>query len=411
MITLESAKIAVVGLGYVGLPLAVEFSKKYPTVAFDINQLRVEELKNGYDSTLELTQEEMANSRNLIFTSDEELLKAANVFVVTVPTPVDQSNLPDLKPLRLASELLGNSVSRGAVVVYESTVYPGATEDECIPLIEKISGLKLNEDFYAGYSPERINPGDKTKRLKDIVKVTSGSTPEAARFVDELYSSIISVGTFMASSIRVAEASKIIENVQRDVNIALVNELYQIFTNMNIDTSEVLKAAGTKWNFMRVKPGLVGGHCIGVDPYYLMHKSGRVGYIPDLMRKGREINDGMPAFIVNDFVRQLIRRKISPVDLSVAILGFTFKEDCPDIRNTKVVDLYKQLQKYGFNVSIYDPIANPELVANFYGLKIANQLEDIPETVAVLAVGHFEILALLKRKKFDLLYDFKGLYS
>jgi len=405
---LSEVRIAILGLGYVGLPLAVEFSKKYPVIGFDINMSRINELKSGADSTLEVSEEELSNAQKLSFSNNVSSLKDANVYIVTVPTPIDDHKRPDLSPLIKASATLGGVVVKGDIVIYESTVYPGATEDECIPVIEAVSGLKFNKDFFAGYSPERINPGDKERNVSNILKVTSGSTPKAASFIDDLYSSIIVAGTFKASSIKVAEGSKIIENVQRDVNIAFINEIFQIFTNMGIDTNEVIEAASTKWNFMKLKPGLVGGHCIGVDPYYLLHKSGEKGYIPDLMRKGREINDGMSGYLVNDFLKNLINKKINPIDLEVTILGFTFKENCPDIRNTKVYDLYMLLQKSGFQVQIYDPVANSEEVFEEYGVKVDNELKKSTR-VAFLAVGHEIILSELEDVGFEYIYDFKGL--
>jgi len=402
-------KIAVIGLGYVGLPLAVEFGKKFEVIGFDINQTRVKELESGIDSTLELSSVELAES-NLVFSSNVDELKGANVYIVTVPTPINVHKQPDLTPLVKASEMLGSVINAGDIIIYESTVYPGATEEECIPIVEKVSGLKFNQDFFAGYSPERINPGDKEHRVTNILKVTSGSTEDIAEIVDQLYKSIIIAGTHKASSIKVAEASKVIENVQRDVNIALINELHQIFERLNISTKEVIEAAGTKWNFMKLQPGLVGGHCIGVDPYYLLHKSQQSGYIPDLMRKAREVNDNMPTYIAQDFLATLIKKKINPVDCKVGMLGFTFKENCPDIRNTKAYDLYNALCALGLNVKIIDPWANKEEVKAEYSLDIVSEFDPKDLDVMLLTVGHEKLIKecmLVKEKKY--IYDFKGL--
>lgn len=410
--SVENAKIAIIGLGYVGLPLAVEFGKKSPTIGFDINQVRIDELAKGRDSTLECSDNELAEATHLSYTTSLQDLKECNVYIVTVPTPIDEHKQPDLTPLIKASEALGTVVSEGDVIIYESTVYPGATEEDCIPVVERISGLKFNQDFFAGYSPERINPGDKEHRVTNILKVTSGSTPEVAEYVDQIYKSIIIVGTHKAPSIKVAEASKVIENVQRDVNIALVNELYHIFDKMNIDTNDVIEAASTKWNFMKLKPGLVGGHCIGVDPYYLLHKSNSYGYIADLMRSAREINDGMPDFIANLFMKKLIIKKINPINLNVLMLGFTFKENCPDIRNTKVKDLYDKLQELGFNITIFDPWVDKKEVFLEYGLKVCNKLKDESFDVGFLAVPHSEILEMIRDNKINFnqgyIFDFKG---
>ncbi|TOD58572.1 nucleotide sugar dehydrogenase, partial [Vibrio parahaemolyticus] len=358
--SLENARVGIIGLGYVGLPLAVEFGKKSPTIGFDINQDRIDELSAGRDSTLECSDNELAEAKYLSYTSSLQELKECNVYIVTVPTPIDEHKQPDLTPLIKASEALGTVVSEGDVVIYESTVYPGATEEDCIPVVERVSGLKFNQDFFAGYSPERINPGDKEHRVTNILKVTSGSTPEVAEYVDKLYRTIITAGTHKASSIKVAEASKVIENTQRDVNIALVNELHQIFSRLGINTKEVIDAAATKWNFMKLYPGLVGGHCISVDPYYLLHKSQQTGYIPDLMRQAREINDSMPDHLVKDFLVSLVKQGVNPVGKKVGLFGFTFKENCPDIRNTKVYDVYNSLVKMGFSVTVYDNWASCE---------------------------------------------------
>ncbi|EGR1983694.1 TPA: nucleotide sugar dehydrogenase [Vibrio parahaemolyticus] len=409
--SLENARVGIIGLGYVGLPLAVEFGKKAPTIGFDINQARIDELSAGRDSTLECSDNELAEAKYLSYTSSLQELKECNVYIVTVPTPIDEHKQPDLTPLIKASEALGTVVNQGDIIVYESTVYPGATEEDCIPVVERVSGLKFNQDFFAGYSPERINPGDKENRLTTIKKVTSGSTEEVANFVDELYNSIISAGTHRASSIKVAEASKVIENVQRDVNIALINELHQIFERLGIDTKEVIEAAATKWNFMKLMPGLVGGHCIGVDPYYLLHKSETTGYVPDLMRTAREINNGMVDYIATNFMKSIIKEKINPINLKVVILGFSFKENCPDLRNTKIFDLYKELVSLGFDVDVYDPWVDPKEVEKEYGIYIKSQLAGEYD-VAMLMVGHDCIVEEIKRKeislKYDFIYDFKG---
>jgi UDP-N-acetyl-D-galactosamine dehydrogenase len=402
--------IAIIGLGYVGLPLAVEFGKKRPVIGFDIKASRIEELQAGVESTGEIESEELMRVVNLKFTSNFKNLKDASIYIVTVPTPIDEHNRPDLTPLIKASEMLGKVISRGDIVIYESTVYPGATEEDCIPVIERVSGLVFNRDFYAGYSPERINPGDKERRLPNIKKVTSGSTPAIADTIDELYKSIITAGTHKAESIRVAEAAKVIENVQRDVNIALINELYQIFRRMDIDINQVIEAAATKWNFMKLKPGLVGGHCIGVDPYYLLHKSQTYGYIPDLMRSAREINNGMAKDLALDFLKRLMKRKINPVGLKVLLLGFTFKENCPDLRNTKVIELYSALIEMGLAVTVYDPIADTSRAKEEYGIIIEKNI--IQADVGFLAVPHAQILQELNNKEIsfgcDYCYDFKG---
>ncbi|MFH0272486.1 nucleotide sugar dehydrogenase [Vibrio jasicida] len=387
-LSLDNARVGIIGLGYVGLPLAVEFGKKAPTIGFDINQARIDELTAGRDSTLECSDNELAEAIHLSYTASLKDLKECNVYIVTVPTPIDEHKQPDLTPLIKASEALGTVVSEGDVIIYESTVYPGATEEDCIPVVERVSGLKFNQDFFAGYSPERINPGDKQNRLTTIKKVTSGSTNEVACFVDKLYGTIITAGTFKASSIKVAEASKVIENVQRDVNIALVNELHQIFYRLDINTREVIDAASTKWNFMKLTPGLVGGHCIGVDPYYLLHKAKSKGYIPDLIRTSREINDSMPYFVASKFLKELIANKINPIGTKVLLLGFTFKENCPDIRNTKNYDLYIELKNLGFNVTIYDPWLNKKEAFEEYGLNILSSLPKEKYDASILAVNH-----------------------
>jgi UDP-N-acetyl-D-galactosamine dehydrogenase len=405
-------KIAVIGLGYVGLPLAVEFGKKYQTLGFDINQERVKELLTGHDSTLEVTDLELKDVPFVSYSFSVDDLKSCNVYIVTVPTPIDEHKQPDLTPLVKASEMLGKVINKGDIIIYESTVYPGATEESCIPEVERSSGLTFNKDFFAGYSPERINPGDKEHRVANILKVTSGSTSEIAEIVDQLYQSIIVAGTHKASSIKVAEASKVIENVQRDVNIALVNELHQIFDRLNINTKEVIEAAATKWNFVKLQPGLVGGHCIGVDPYYLLHKSQESGYVPDLMRKAREVNDHMPAYIAQDFLTSLIKKKINPVGCKVGMLGFTFKENCPDIRNTKAFDLYKALELLGLEIKVIDPWANKEEVKAEYSLDISNDFFPEEFDVILLTVGH-EVLVkkCMSIKKSKYIYDFKGLLN
>lgn len=383
------AKISVVGLGYVGLPLAVEFGKKFDVVGFDINKERVLQLQKSIDLTKECTSEELSEATHLIYSHDIESIKDSNVYIITVPTPVDKHFKPDLTPLLKASQMIGSVISKGDIVIYESTVYPGATEDDCIPEIERISGLKFNRDFFAGYSPERINPGDKVNRLTTIKKITSGSTPEIADIVDELYRSIISAGTFKATSIRVAEAAKVIENTQRDVNIALMNEFAMMFNKMNINVSDVLEAAGTKWNFIKLTPGLVGGHCIGVDPYYLLQKANEFNYSPDMIRSAREINNGMAGFVSDQIITNMVKKGMVVPGASLLILGFTFKENCPDIRNTKVIDVYNTLLKYNLNIDIYDPIASADEVYEEYGIRINNGLRtDKKYDVVALMVPH-----------------------
>jgi len=384
-------KIGIIGLGYVGLPLAVEFGKKFPTIGFDINRTRVDELEGGTDSTLECSPEELAEAKQLTYSTNIQELSTCTVYIVTVPTPVDNSNRPDLTPLIKASETVGKIISKGDVVIYESTVYPGATEEDCIPVVERVSGLKFNEDFFAGYSPERINPGDKEHRLPTIKKVISGSNPEIADFVDELYSSIITAGTHKAPSIKAAEAAKVIENTQRDVNIALVNELSLIFNRMGIDTLDVLEAAGSKWNFLPFRPGLVGGHCIGVDPYYLTHKAQQVGYHPEMILAGRRLNDNMGKYVVSEVVKLMLCRKLPVSGAKVLVMGLTFKENCPDIRNTKVVDLVAEFQDYGCDVDIYDPWADKDEVQCEYGFTVRGQISEISGqkyNSIVLAVAH-----------------------
>ena len=380
MITLDTTRIAVIGLGYVGLPLAVEFGIRVPVVGFDINAARIEELRAGRDSTLEVTPDELGEAAHLTYASDAAAMADCNVFIVTVPTPITDSKQPDITLLQKASETIGRVLKRGDVVIYESTVYPGATEEDCVPVLERVSGLTFNTDFHAGYSPERINPGDRKHRLPDIMKVTSGSTPAVADYVDALYASIITAGTHKAGSIRVAEAAKVIENTQRDLNVALINELAVIFNRMDIDTEAVLRAAGTKWNFLNFRPGLVGGHCIGVDPYYLTHKAEAVGYHPQIILAGRRMNDGMGAYVAGQMVKALIDRRLPIRDARVLIMGLTFKENCPDLRNTRVVDVRAALMEWGVEADVFDPWVSGEDVRHEYGF----------ETVAAPAAGAYD---------------------
>ncbi|MCG9729303.1 Vi polysaccharide biosynthesis UDP-N-acetylglucosamine C-6 dehydrogenase TviB [Shewanella sp. Isolate13] len=389
--TLESLNIGIIGLGYVGLPLAVEFGKKYKTIGFDINDSRVCELREGKDSTLECTSDELVDAKLLEYTSSLEAIKDCNFYIVTVPTPIDDSNAPDLTPLKKASEALGKVISANDVVVFESTVYPGATEEVCIPIIERVSGLKFNKDFFAGYSPERINPGDKVNRLTTIVKITAGSTPEIADFVDTVYSSIVTAGTHKASSIKVAEAAKVIENTQRDLNIAIINEFAKIFNRLDIDTEEVLKAAGTKWNFLPFKPGLVGGHCISVDPYYLTHKAKEVGYSPEVILAGRRINDGMGSYVATQMVKKLASKKIHIDEAKVLVMGFTFKGDCPDVRNTKVIEIIKELESFNINVDVHDTWADSAEVKHEYDITLIDELKNGYYDGIILAVDHSEL--------------------
>ena len=388
MPTLKDAPIAVIGLGYVGLPLAVEFGKQRKVVGFDINTKRIAELRAGKDNTLEVASEEIAVAKHLSFTDQLQDLAACTIFIVTVPTPIDAYKRPDLTSLLKASETIGKVLKRGDIVIYESTVYPGATEEDCMPVLEKISGLTFNQDFFAGYSPERINPADKTHRLPNIVKVTSGSTPEIADKVDALYASIITAGTHKAPSIRVAEAAKVIENTQRDVNIALVNELALIFNKLNIDTQDVLDAAGTKWNFLPFRPGLVGGHCIGVDPYYLTQKAQSVGYHPEVVLAGRRINDGMGCYVVSRIVREMIARDIPVKGSRALVMGLTFKENCPDLRNTRVVDIVHELESYGIDVDIYDPWVDADEANQEYALKMKVAPDARSYRSVIVAVAH-----------------------
>ena len=410
---LKDVKIAIIGLGYVGLPLAVEFGKKYQTLGFDINQARISELNNGTDSTLEVSNEELAETVNLSYSCQPDDLKTANVYIVTVPTPIDQHKQPDLMPLIKASEMLGTVVKQDDIIIYESTVYPGATEEACIPVVEKVSGLVFNKDFYAGYSPERINPGDKEHRVTNILKVTSGSTPEIATIVDDLYRSIITAGTHKASSIKVAEAAKVIENIQRDVNIALINELSIIFNKLDIDTLEVLEAAGTKWNFLPFRPGLVGGHCIGVDPYYLTHKAQLVGYHPEMILAGRRLNDGMGAYVVSQLVKNMLHKRIQVEGANVLIMGLTFKENCPDLRNTKIVDIVSELKEYNINVDITDPWCSSEQAEHEYNLRLVEKPKTGHYDAIILAVAHnqFKLMGVDEIRKLGkeqhVLYDLK----
>jgi UDP-N-acetyl-D-galactosamine dehydrogenase len=411
-------KIAIIGLGYVGLPLAVAFAEKYPVIGFDINKGRVNKLMGGHDFTLEVSDELLSSvvshepkEKGLLCTTDLSQLNGCNVFIVTVPTPTDKHNRPDLTPLYKASETVGKALNKGDIVVYESTVYPGVTEDECIPVLERVSGLKFNVDFFAGYSPERINPGDKEHTVTKILKVTSGSTPEIAEKVDQLYKSVIVAGTFKATSIKVAEAAKVIENSQRDINIAFVNELSKIFNRMGIDTSEVLEAAGTKWNFLKFKPGLVGGHCIGVDPYYLAQKAQEVGYHPEIILAGRRLNDSMGAYVAEEVVKLMVKKDVPVKNAKCLVLGFTFKENCPDVRNTKVIDIVKELITYNITPVIFDPWANPKEVQHEYGVEVLNTLPTYKFESAILAVSHNEFKDLSIRElvtENGVIFDVKG---
>ena len=419
---MKKDKIAIIGLGYVGLPLARLFATKYSVVGFDINQSRTSELMAGLDSTLEIDSDmlksvlvtENSNSKGLFCTNKLEKIKDCNYYIVTVPTPIDKNNRPILTPLLKASETVGSVLKKGDIVIYESTVYPGATEEDCIPIVEKVSGLKFNKDFYAGYSPERINPGDKEHTVDKILKVTSGSTHKIGKKVDLLYKSVITAGTYLAPTIKVAEASKVIENSQRDINIAFVNELAKIFSILNINTKDVLEAAGTKWNFLPFKPGLVGGHCIGVDPYYLAQKAQENGYHPEIILAGRRLNDGMGAYVASEVVKCMINKNITVKGANVLILGITFKENCPDVRNTKVVDLVNSLKDYGTNVIIYDPIANKEEVLKEYNLKSYSEIPKKKFDSIVLAVSHDNFLKIdLERlsKSNSVIYDIKNFFE
>lgn len=385
---LENLKIAIIGLGYVGLPLAVEFGKKIPVIGFDIHQKRIQELQNGQDHTLEVSPEELKQATHLSYSANLDDLSNCNFFIVTVPTPIDEFKQPDLTPLIKASTSIGKVLKKGDVVVYESTVYPGATEESCIPVLEQESGLKFNQDFFAGYSPERINPGDKLHRVTNILKITSGSTPEVADFVDQVYNLVIEAGTHKAASIKVAEAAKVIENTQRDVNIALINELAVIFNKLGIDTEAVLQAAGTKWNFLPFRPGLVGGHCIGVDPYYLTHKAQSIGYHPEIILAGRRLNDGMGAYVVTQLVKGMIKQKIQVEGAKVLVLGLSFKENCPDIRNTKIMDIVNELKEYQIDVDVYDPWVDVQEAEQEYGIRPVESVSENSYDAIILAVAH-----------------------
>ena len=414
---IQDVKLAVVGLGYVGLPLAVEFGKKRQVLGFDINQRRVAELKEGRDHTLEVEPAELAEAVHLSFSSEAEHLAQSNVYIVTVPTPIDEYKQPDLTPLVRASETIGKVLKRGDIVIYESTVYPGATEEQCVPVLERVSGLRFNEDFFAGYSPERINPGDKAHRVSTIKKVTSGSTPEVADLVDALYGQIIVAGTHKAPSIRVAEAAKVIENTQRDVNIALINELALIFNKLGIDTQAVLEAAGTKWNFLPFRPGLVGGHCIGVDPYYLTHKAQSIGYHPEIILAGRRLNDSMGGYVVSQLVKGMTKRRIQVQGSKVLVMGLTFKENCPDLRNTRVVDIVQELAEYSIDVDVYDPWVDAEEAKHEYGLDLVSSPAAGSYDGIILAVAHEQFVAMGSQairalgKAEHVLYDLKYVLS
>lgn len=419
---IQDSKIAIIGLGYVGLPLAVEFSKKFPVIGFDIDRARIADLTAGVDKTLEvddqLLQSVLVNSasdsskKGLYPTFESSHLSDCNIYIVTVPTPTDKYNRPVLTPMLKASENIGKYLKEGDVVIYESTVYPGVTEEECVPVLEKVSGLKFNVNFYAGYSPERINPGDKEHTVAKILKVTSGSTPEVAEYVDQLYQTVITAGTHKASSIKVAEAAKVIENSQRDINIAFVNELSKIFNLLGIDTHEVLEAAGTKWNFLKFKPGLVGGHCIGVDPFYLAQKAQEVGYHPEIILAGRRLNDSMGKYVATEVIKLMMRKDLKVIDSKVLLLGFTFKEDCPDVRNTRVIDIYNELKSFDMEVDVYDPWANPEEVRHEYGIDITSG-ENTPDlkkySAVILAVSHRQFKSLqIQKSSTQVVFDVKG---
>ena len=417
MLQLSELKIAIIGLGYVGLPLAVEFGKKVPVIGFDIHQKRIDELQSGQDHTLEVSPKELKQATHLSYTTNLQQLADCNFFIVTVPTPIDEFKQPDLTPLVKASESIARVLKKGDVVVYESTVYPGATEEVCIPVLEKNSGLKFNQDFYAGYSPERINPGDKLHRVTNILKITSGSTPAVADYVDQVYNLVIEAGTHKAASIKVAEAAKVIENTQRDVNIALINELALIFNKMGIDTEAVLQAAGTKWNFLPFRPGLVGGHCIGVDPYYLTHKAQAIGYNPEIILAGRRLNDGMGAYVVTQLVKAMLKKRIQVEDAKVLILGLSFKENCPDIRNTRIIDIVNELKEYHIQADVYDPWVDVSEAEHEYGITPVQTLENGKYDAVILAVAHqqFKVMgadAIRALGKADhVLYDLKYVLS
>lgn len=411
----ENDTLAIIGLGYVGLPLAVEFGKKRQTIGFDIDEGRIKELNEGHDRTREVDADELGSANKLSFTSDLKQLADCKVFIVTVPTPINDHKQPDLTPLVKASEAIGSILKKGAVVIYESTVYPGATEEVCVPILERLSGLTFRQDFHAGYSPERINPGDKEHRVANIMKVTSGSAPDVAEAVDALYKSVITAGTHMASSIKVAEAAKVIENTQRDVNIALINELALIFDRLDIDTLEVLEAAGTKWNFLNFRPGLVGGHCISVDPYYLTHKAQEIGYHPQVILSGRQINDGMGGYVAEQVIKMLTRRKRHVVDSNILVMGLAFKENCPDLRNTRVIDIIQELKNYHANVDVHDPWVDSAEAEHEYGLNLISDLKPHHYDAIILAVGHNQYMSMGAEairalgKEGHVLYDIKSL--
>jgi UDP-N-acetyl-D-galactosamine dehydrogenase len=417
MHNINNIKIGVIGLGYVGLPLARLFSTKFPTIGYDINQQRVDSLMAGHDTTLEVSEtllQEAINKYGFHCTTNLDELRNCNFYVVAIPTPVDRNNAPDLMPLLKASEEVGQILSKGDFVVYESTVYPGVTEDECLPVVERVSGMKLNTDFYAGYSPERINPGDKVHTVEKIKKITSGSTPEAAILIDHVYNSVLENGTHRAPSIKVAEAAKVIENAQRDINIAFVNELAKICSLLGIDTQDVLEAAGTKWNFIRMNPGLVGGHCIGVDPYYLAQCAQRLGYNPEIILAGRRMNDGMGAYVAAQTIKLMLKKGIQVLGSRIIIMGFTFKENCPDVRNTRVIDIYRALQEYNVSITVYEPWASPDVVRREYGINIISQLPKEKYDTAIVAVAHRQFREgeinfkdLLNQK--HVIYDVKGI--
>ena len=413
--SIQDLKLAIIGLGYVGLPLAVEFGKKHSVIGFDINKKRVDELNRGTDKTLEVTSEDLRSAKNLSFSTNETDLKAANCFIVTVPTPIDDQQNPNLGPLLRASEIVGKIIKKGGIVIYESTVYPGATEEECVPVLEKFSSLKFNKDFFCGYSPERINPGDKKYSITNIKKITSGSTPAIANLIDDLYKNIITAGTHKANSIRVAEAAKVIENTQRDLNIALINELAIIFNKMDIDTQEVLEAAGTKWNFLPFRPGIVGGHCIGVDPYYLTHKAQSIGYNPEIILAGRRMNDGMSKYISSRLIDKMRQKLINVKKSKTLIMGLTFKENCPDLRNTKVTDIIKNLQEYGTQVEVYDPWVDSNIAENEYKIKMVDEPEINRYDAIIIAVAHDKFKEIGANRivsfatKVNVIYDLKYL--
>ena len=416
MNVLAEVKLCIIGLGYVGLPLAVEFGKKYPTIGFDLNSDRIDELRRGTDSTFEVSDTELKEVQLLEFTTDIDAIRTCNVYIVAVPTPIDAAKRPDFRPLEGASRTVAKILKTGDVVIFESTVYPGATEEVCVPLLEKDSGLKYNKDFFCGYSPERINPGDKLHRLPSIVKITSGSTPQTALFVDSLYKSIITAGTFPASSIKVAEAAKVIENTQRDVNIALINELALIFEKLDINTREVLAAAGTKWNFLPFFPGLVGGHCIGVDPYYLTHKAQEVGYHPNMILAGRRLNDSMGNYIASTVIKKMVKKGIDTASSRILVMGLSFKENCPDLRNTRVTDIISEFAEYGITVDVYDPWANPDEAFREYQIKLVEHLQEDTYSGIVIAVAHqqFAEMNIIQLRSFckekAVIYDVKSLF-